>query len=507
MLYLTQDWEEPNVMKAAAVVNIEEAISGVIAVIISVLAVVWIGRFKMVLFTTASFILGLVLLWISTWVLHLRAKISIFYVALLLISFGKAGKDPPFKNYLRDQLSGKDFEQTDDRATFLWRVFKFIGAAVSVFFLTQETWRKTFLICASAMGATYFMFLAGACCSYNQRPTYENPLSVLYKVVKSAFTKRSLPYPTTPSGYSLNQRNELQLFPRDPIFRFIDKAAIIGSTNENVCSVAEVRQAKSLMRLLPLWFAFILYGIVTAAGATFFIEQSNGLNEYIGNKYKVSVNSFFIMKSFASSVAAYLANLVLSRYCNRNETRKLEGGLIRVGAGIAVSIVCCKVASLVEHARLQAINVHGDPDIFSDVVLPMSILWLAPEFILLGLMEGLSEDGLRELFLILVDESMEGFETPINQLMLGIGKVLSVGCVFIFRGWFGHTINISRLDKYLNMLMYLSVGNLVFYLLIGLYYVYVQKKDAQFESGHSQQQELAEYQEEEGGGGGVLDFL
>ncbi|WCJ21902.1 hypothetical protein M5689_004016 [Euphorbia peplus] len=156
MLYLTEDWAEPNVMKAAAVVNIEEAISGVIAVIISVLAVVWIGRFKMVLFTTASFILGLVLLWISTKVLHLETKIPIFYVALILISFGKAGKDPPFKNYLRDQLSGTDYEQTDDRATFLWRVFKFYRSLGLCILPHQTDMEKRFLSLCIGDGSYLF---------------------------------------------------------------------------------------------------------------------------------------------------------------------------------------------------------------------------------------------------------------------------------------------------------------------------------------------------------------
>ncbi|WCJ34804.1 Major facilitator superfamily protein [Euphorbia peplus] len=291
--------------------------------------------------------------------------------------------------------------------------------------------------------------------------------------------------------------------------RCIDKAAIleqasprqeleVESIDENLCSVAEVRKAKSLIRLIPLWFAFILYGTVTAAGSTFFIEQSNGLDEYIGNNFKVSVNSFFIMRSFAASIASFLANLVVSRFCNRNETWVLKGGLIRVGLGFIVSVLCCQTAYQIEYVRLDQLRTYGDPDI-EDVTLHMSILWLAPQFILLGLMDGLSEDGLIELFYVLVDEHMEGIETPINQLMLGIGKLVSVGCVFVFRDWFGHTINTSRLDKYFNMLMYLSIGNLAFYLVIGSYYVHVHKKEVRFELDRPQHRPS---EQEQGGGGG-----
>ncbi|WCJ34802.1 Major facilitator superfamily protein [Euphorbia peplus] len=476
MLYLTEDWKKPNIMKSASIVNIEEAISSFIAIIIYILTETWVGRFKMVLYTSVSFILGLVLLWLSTWAFPLELKTPMFYVSLLLISFGKAGKDPSLKNFLRDQLFGKDEEQIEDRATFLWRVFKFIGAAISVFFLAGHTWNHTFLISASVMGAAYLMFLAGIFCPYTYTPPTGNHLSSLYKVVKYAFIKRCLPY-------------EKQVFSPDPIFRCLDRPVVVTQASrsqrredkeENVYSHAEVRQTKSLLKLIPLWFGFFIYGIVTASGNTFFIEQSSGLRETI------PINSFFIIISFISSITSYLANLLLSRFC-RNEPWRLKGGLIRVGTGMAIAIVCCHVASVVEHARLDAIKIHGDPDEHEDVDLYMSILWLAPQFILLGLMDGLAQDGLSELFYIIADEWMEGLETPINQFMLGIGKAASVGCVFVFRNWFGDTINKSRLDKYFNMLMYLSIGNLVFYLVIGYYYVYVQ----------NQQETVKEEKEEE----------
>ncbi|WCJ34805.1 Major facilitator superfamily protein [Euphorbia peplus] len=486
MLYLTQEWKEHDLMKSAAIVNFEEAISGVIAVIICLLTGAWIGRFKMVIYSTTSFILGLVLLCLSTSKFSSDVKAPVIYVALLLISIGKAGKDPPFKNFLRDQLPGDDVKQVDDRTNFWWRGLKFIGATISVFFLTKTSWEHNFITSASVMGTTFLMFLAGMFSPYNYTPPTGNSFSVLYNVVKSAYTKRCLSYPRTPSRYFLNRRKEQPLFPPDPILRFLDKAAIMTRASpsqhqeeeeENLCSAAEVRQTKSLLRLIPLWFAFIIYGIVTASGNTFFVEQSNGLHETI------SINSLFIMMSLVSLVTSYLTDLLLSRYC-KNETWKLKAALIRVGAGMAISIVCCQVATQVEHKRLNALK-KLKPNESEYDNLDMSILWLAPQYILLGLMGGLAEDGLSDLLYIIVGKSMEGLETPINQLILATGKAMSIGCVFISRGWFGDTINTSRLDKYFNMLMYLSVANLALYLVIGYYYVYVQNQ-----------------QEKEGGRGG-----
>ncbi|KAK9286273.1 hypothetical protein L1049_014662 [Liquidambar formosana] len=102
----------------------------------------------------------------------------------------------------------------------------------------------------------------------------------------------------------------------------------------------------------------------------------------------------------------------------------------------------------------------------TDEPISMSVFWLVPQFFLIGLMEGLAEDGLDDFFSDQVTESMARYGPPINECALGIGKFLNVLCVFVFRSWFSQTIDSSHLDKYYTMLAALSLGNLCFYCIV-----------------------------------------
>ncbi|KAG8650391.1 hypothetical protein MANES_07G036633v8 [Manihot esculenta] len=125
------------------------------------------------------------------------------------------------------------------------------------------------------------------------------------------------------------------------------------------------------------------------------------------------------------------------------------------------SILCCVTAYKVEVLRLNSID---------NLTTSMSAYWLFPQFILLGILEGLVRDGLCEFFYSQVDESMKHYESSLNDCVMGIGKFLSVICVVTFKGYFGDSVNESRLDKYYIKLAALSCGNLLFYVLVACIY-------------------------------------
>ncbi|KAF2284688.1 hypothetical protein GH714_029311 [Hevea brasiliensis] len=381
------------------------------------------------------------LLWFSTWLFPLHVKVRVFYLALVLVALGKAGKDPPFKAFLADQLPSDNEEQVFDRTNFWWGVLKFLGAAVSVFLLTRLSWKATFMISTILM----------------------------------AICNRNLNYPPTPTGYFMNERHEVQFSPRHRILRWMDKAAIkrssssdqeeLPSTNESeseseLCSVAEVKDAKRLLTLIPLWTTFLMYSLVQAAGNTFFIEQSDGMDFKVGS-YNVPINLFFVLKSLTGDISSYLVDLLIPKQWTTQTQQRAQ--ILKINAGMVFSILCCIVAWQVEVHRLQLIKKCGCWDSDNENrKIPMSVLWLVPQFFLLGFIEGLAEDGLREFFYNQVDKSMKLFETPFNGFVIGIGRFLIVFFILFRRSWFGDTINHSRLDKYFRLLAILSFCNLCF---------------------------------------------
>ncbi|KAF2284687.1 hypothetical protein GH714_029302 [Hevea brasiliensis] len=150
-----------------------------------------------------------------------KVKVGVFY--LVLVALGKAGKDPPFKELLADQLPGEDEKQVFDRTKFWWRVV---------------------------------------------RPT-TSPLTALHKVLKAAICNRNLNYPSTPTGYFMNGR-EIPFFPRHRILRLklVDKFGLSNSDSgydtDKILMSDEVPM--SIMWLLPQFFLSGIMGGLTEDG-------------------------------------------------------------------------------------------------------------------------------------------------------------------------------------------------------------------------------------------------
>ena len=91
--------------------------------------------------------------------------------------------------------------------------------------------------------------------------------------------------------------------------RWLDKAAIVDpsflSPEEHemqgkLCSVAQVKEIKSLLKMVPMWATFLVYGVVESTGSTFFILQTSILSSPITNSFVDIVIAFNVMKSFTS---------------------------------------------------------------------------------------------------------------------------------------------------------------------------------------------------------------
>ncbi|XP_059669509.1 protein NRT1/ PTR FAMILY 5.7-like [Cornus florida] len=252
----------------------------------------------------------------------------------------------------------------------------------------------------------------------------------------------------------------------------MDKAAIVETSPLNsleeqekkgkICTVAEVSRVKVLLEMVPMWTTFLVYSLVEATGSTFFIEQTTNLNDEIniGKTFIVPIVTFFVIQSFSSFAFSNMYDLLVPKLwggANRQRTM-----LVRIGSGMVCSILCCITAWQVEVHRLHLVR-KGRLTDKSDQTISMSIFWLAPQFCLLGLMEGLAEEGLQDFFNHHVDESMRSYGPAFGDCILGIGKFLCIPFVLAFRGWFKDTLDESHLDEYYRMLAMLSVVNLCFY--------------------------------------------
>ena len=234
-----------------------------------------------------------------------------------------------------------------------------------------------------------------------------------------------------------------------------------------------MREVKNLFSLIPIWITFFGCSLVGATGNTFFFEQTSNLNFVIGNNVHIPLKSLFALRS---SIRFIISFFFWSKKATQQHVTRM-----RIGVGMICSILCCIAAWQVEVHRLYLIKEKitcpsnstqitcpsnstqiTDP-CNSTQIISMSILWLVPQFSLLGLMDGLASDGLQEFFYDHVATSMRSYGPSFSDCVLGFGNFISMPFVLLCRSWFKDCINTSHLDRYYLTLAILSFVCLVMY--------------------------------------------
>ncbi|XP_047172755.1 protein NRT1/ PTR FAMILY 5.7-like [Vigna umbellata] len=131
---------------------------------------------------------------------------------------------------------------------------------------------------------------------------------------------------------------------------------------------------------------------------------------------------------------------------------------MRIGFGITCAVICGFTAWQVEIRRLSSkLN---------------TTVALVPQFVLLGVTEGLVDGGLKRLFDDHVAKSLSNFEDSFSELVVGGGKLLIIPIVLIFSGWIKETIDTSHLDRYYLMLAIMNAMLLLAFAYYSVRYAY-----------------------------------
>ncbi|KAI3934775.1 hypothetical protein MKW92_044564, partial [Papaver armeniacum] len=269
---------------------------------------------------------------------------------------------------------------------------------------------------------------------------------------------------------------------------FLDKAMIDYTNNPVVstkfciaCSFSQVEDAKVLLQLVPIWITCLIYVVVSSQSVTFFTKQSITLDRSIGQNFQIPAASIYIFVTLSTVlfIPIYdrlfvpLAQVVTG---NPNGITTLQ----RIGAGIFFSTTSMVVAAVIEKKRLQAALNFGLID-NPNATIPMSVLWLVPQYVLTGFESVFTLVGLQEFF---YDQSPKGLKSVGLSLfysMYGIGCFLSgilitvierVTCGNGSYGWFANNLNQAHLDYFYWLLAGLSTLQLVIFIYFSNSYLY-----------------------------------
>ncbi|XP_071927860.1 protein NRT1/ PTR FAMILY 5.5-like isoform X2 [Coffea arabica] len=190
-----------------------------------------------------------------------------------------------------------------------------------------------------------------------------------------------------PKQYSELYENQDTNTPKLPhtkgLLSFLDKAAIQLTTEIEepekhrlrLCTRTEVEETKIIIRMMPIRITFVICGLITSVGNTYFVEQANHMNYKIGKlKLPNSVNLVFyeISKSLIKLIYTAIGR------CLRGARKEKYAPSIGIALATIFSVLCCITASGIETRRIHVIRSHGLLDKPEDKI-PLSVFVLLPQ--------------------------------------------------------------------------------------------------------------------------------
>ncbi|KAM0916643.1 hypothetical protein ACQ4PT_010006 [Festuca glaucescens] len=415
-------------------------------------------------------------------------KSSIFFVALYLVALGSGCLKPNMIAHGADQFSGgadnaKRLSTYFNSAYFSFCLGELIALTALVWVQTHSGMDVGFGISAAAMAAGLVSLVSGAA-FYRNKPPQGSIFTPIARVFVAAFNKRKEICPSSPANAGVCEPARLAgNFRHGNKFRFLDKACIRdaaqqGASNTKpespwrLCTVAEVQQAKTLLAVTPIFACTIVFNTVLAQLQTFSVQQGSAMDTAIfGGSFRIPPASLQAIPYAMLLVLVPAYELLLVPFMKRlTGTRSGITPLQRIGVGLCTVAFSMVSAATVERRR-RDLAASG---------MQMSVLWIAPQFLVFGVSEMFTAVGLIEFFYKQACAGMQSFLTALTYCSYASGFYLSSVLVTTVNrvtakhggaGWLGdNDLNKDRLDLFYWMLAVLSVINFFCYLLCAKWY-------------------------------------
>ncbi|KAJ6670149.1 MAJOR FACILITATOR SUPERFAMILY PROTEIN ISOFORM 1 [Salix viminalis] len=383
-----------------------------------------------------------------------RFLVTLFFFSVYLVAVGQGGYKPCVQAFGGDQFDGQDLEESKTKSSF------FSIGGISPYQLALQ-WHSS---------RTY---------RFSVKENNKNPFMRIGQVIVRAIKNRH----HTPSAIS-SEEDVCQWGQCSEQFKFLNKALLApdgSQVDQNVCTINDVEDTKALLKLVPICITSLAYAIVCAQTSTFFTKQGATLDRKIVSNFRVPAATLQTFIGFAIMVFIPVYDRIVVPI-SRHLTRKPSGitMLQRIGTGMVFSVISMVIAALVETKRLKTAKDHGLIDL-PKVTIPMSIWWLAPQYILCGVADVLTIVGLQEFCYDQVPKDLRSLGISIFLSISGIGSFLSTFLISTINkatsgdgqeSWFSNNLNRAHLDYFYWLLGGLSALGFISYLYFARSYIY-----------------------------------
>ncbi|RWR85298.1 LOW QUALITY PROTEIN: protein NRT1/ PTR FAMILY 5.4-like protein [Cinnamomum micranthum f. kanehirae] len=260
----------------------------------------------------------------------------------------------------------------------------------------------------------------------------------------------------------------------------LEARPLLQTNQLKLCSTTQVEKLKLFLRLLPIWFSCLMYPVVLLQTSTFFTKQSSTIDRKILPSFILPPASLSIIITLAAMVFVPIYDCIFVPIARR--LTGIPSGLTmlqRIGVGTYLSVIYMVIAAL-KTRRLGIVRELGLDDL-PNAVVPMSMWWLLPQYLICGVSNVFAMVGLQEIFYDQMPDGMRSIGCAVFLSIVCIGSFLSSAIISVVEWtglkWLTDNLNHAHLDYYYWILVVLSLLSLGFYMDVAKCFVYKKTHD------------------------------
>ncbi|XP_015078998.1 protein NRT1/ PTR FAMILY 2.6-like [Solanum pennellii] len=494
IVYLIKEFDVGSI-DAAQISNLVNGAGSLTPVIAAIIADSFLGCFTTIWISSIISLLGTILLALTATVDSLRPKpcevgstsctpkskgqYVLLYTAIVLATLGSGGIRSTLATIGANQLADKPKDQGIffNWFFFFWYSASVVGSTAIVYVEDNVSWKAGFFICVAANVLGAAIFLLGSKFYIKFKPE-GSPFTSLARVIVASITKRQVALPSIPEDFF---QGSLKCLIYD--CRFLNHAAIISegdvksdgsiSNRWRLCSVQEIEDFKTLIKILPLWSTSFFLGTTIGVQASLSILQALAMNRHIGPNFQIPSGSVLVFVLLSTTLfLALFDKFILPTW--KNLTGKSLTPLQRIGIGHVLNFLSMGVSALVESKRLNVAKSNE-----SSNIVPMSVLWLVPQLVIVGIAEALYFPGQVSLYYQEFPITLKNLAIAMISVLVGISFYLATALIDVVRRtsrWLPGDINNGRMDNVYWILVIGGVVNFGYYVICAWYYKYQNLK-------------------------------
>ncbi|KAH6814076.1 nitrate excretion transporter1 [Perilla frutescens var. frutescens] len=501
IVYLIQEFNIKSI-SAAKIYNFVNGSIALFPIVGAVIADSFVGCFSVIWFSSLLSVLGVLLLVLTAAIDHLRPpscengsnpckypsqlQFAVLYLGLALASLGNAGT-----RFTIASMGADQFDRAKHQGIFFnWYIFTMYTATVIsstaiVYVEDNYSWTWGFSICAVANVLGLALLFSGTR-FYRLIKPRGSPFRSLACVVVAAISRRKLKLSDKNEDYNCHgsgsDEDHTKTSAKDNVpthfFRFLNRAALKteGDTTQDpwkLCTVQEVENLKSLIKILPLWSTGLSLCTPLAIQLSLTVIQALTMDRRLGSHFKIPAGSMPVFILASTSLSIFIIDRLALPLWEKITKRPLTL-LQRVGIGHVLTIASMAVSAAVETKRLnvaQSMNLQNK----ANNTVPISALWLVPQLAIAGVGEAFHFPGQIAFYYQEFPDSLKSTSTAAVAMFIGIAFYISNAMIGLIRSvteWLPDNINNGRLDNLYWLCCILGGFNFAYYLICSSFYKY-----------------------------------